>query len=97
MLRDLSQDERALADYMSELSELAFHAGWMDNLEHALWRAVEVGPSRYGHLDLTTMHIDKLKQLSASCGGWVCFDSATEETFVPMQQWRRIYESEHTQ
>src|SRR5215831_489433 len=92
MLKDLTQPQRALASYMSELSELAFSAGWIDNLEHALWRSVELGPYRFGHLDLKAVHIDKLKQLSASCGGWVRFDAKTEETFVSIEQWRLIYE-----
>jgi hypothetical protein len=92
MLEDLTPNQRALAAYMSELSEEAFSAGWMQDLEFALWRAVEVGPYRYGQLDLTTKHIENLKQLSASCGGWVCFYE-TEETFVPIKHWRQVYES----
>jgi len=91
MLKDLTPQQRALADYMSELSELAHSAGWMENLEHALWRAVESGPCRYGRLDLTAMHIDRLKQLSVSCGGWVEFHGDGEETFVPIERWRDLY------
>jgi len=65
----------------------------MENLEHALWRAVESGPYRCGRLDLTAMQIEKLKQLSASCGGWVEFHDDTEETFVPIERWRNIYQT----
>jgi hypothetical protein len=93
MLDDLTPNQRALAAYMSELSEEAFFAGWMQDLEFALWRAVEVGPYRYGGLYLTTTHIEHLKQLSASCGGWVRFYDETEETFVPIDHWRQVYES----
>lgn len=93
MLYDLTQPQLTLADYMSTLSELAYYAGWMENLEHALWRAVEVGPFRYGHLDLKAEHIETLKQLSASCGGWIFFDDNTEETFIPIEQWRHRYKS----
>ena len=93
MLKDLTPCQRELAEYMSELSELAFSAGWMENLEHALWRAVEEGPFRYGHLNLTTEQTEKLKQLSTSCVGWVLFSEDTEETYVPIELWRRLYNS----
>jgi hypothetical protein len=93
MLKDLTPHHLALAEYMSELSELAFSAGWMENLEHALWRAVEECPFRYGHLDLTTEQIEKLKQLSTSCDGWVLFSEDKQETYVPIELWRRLYDS----
>lgn len=92
MLKDLTSEQQALASYMSELSELAFYAGWMKNLEHALWRAVETGPFRYGHLDLTSEQIEKLRDLSVSCGGWVSFSESAEESFVPIQLWRQRYD-----
>ena len=50
MLTDLTPDQRALAEYMSELSEQAIHAGWIQNLEHALWRARTEGPFVYTRL-----------------------------------------------
>lgn len=36
MLNDLSPQQRELENYMSELSEHAYSAGWMDGLEFAL-------------------------------------------------------------
>ena len=76
---------------MSQLSEAAWSAQWMTNLEYALWRAVETGPYRYGQTDLTIEQIDKLKSLSSLCDGWIIFDDITEETFVPIKQWQEIY------
>lgn len=93
MLKDLDHDQRALAEYMSELSEQAYAAGWMVNLEHALWRAVEHGPYRYGNLQLTVDHVEALKRLSATCRGWICFRASDEETFVSIDQWLRIHGS----
>lgn len=95
MLKDLTPPQRVLADYMSELSELAYSAGWMENLEYSLWRSVETGPYRYGRLDLTAEQIEKLKQLSALCRGWICFDAEAEETFVPLERWKQIYATAH--
>ena len=37
MLRDLTPPQRQLADFMSDLSENAYCAGWMSGLEYALW------------------------------------------------------------
>jgi hypothetical protein len=91
MSKQLSLEAKNLADFMSQLSESAFSAQWMSNLEYALWRAVETGPYQYGQTDLTVEHIDKLKFLSSLCGGWIIFHDMTEETFVPIEQWQEIY------
>src|SRR5690348_8549344 len=81
----------ALRDYMSELSEEAYYAGWMTDLEYALWDAVEHGPRSYGRLELTQEHLGKLRELSAACGGWIRFpEDAAEEEFVPLETWKRI-------
>jgi hypothetical protein len=93
MLTDLTVEQRALADYMSSLSELAFYAGWMENLEHALWRAIVDGPFRYGQLDITAEQTARLKALSSFCGGWIIFDGALEEAFIPLSDWQSTYDS----
>ncbi|WMW81309.1 hypothetical protein RF679_03260 [Undibacterium cyanobacteriorum] len=93
MLRDLSEQQRALADYMSELSEAAFHAGWMEALEFELWEAVVTGPRRFGQLDISQDHILHLSELHKACGGWIRFDEEYEEIFVPTGEWlKRVAE-----
>jgi hypothetical protein len=94
MLTNLTPQQRELAQYMSELSESAYSAGWMDGLEQALWRAVIGGPCRYGDLTLTTAHIQKLKALSDACGGWIRFDDEQDECFVPMESWIQLNPAE---
>jgi len=94
VLASLTPQQRELAVYMSELSEQAFSAGWMEGLEQALWRAVTSGPYRYGYLTLTTAHVEKLKALSNACDGWIAFDDNLEECFVPLGQWVEQYPSE---
>ena len=69
----MSPEAAALREYMSSLSEEAWYAGWMMDLEYALWDAVEHGPRSYGRLDVTEQHIAKLRDLSAACGGWIRF------------------------
>ncbi|MDX2111702.1 MAG: hypothetical protein SFY80_15830 [Verrucomicrobiota bacterium] len=87
----MNPSAQALTDYMSELSEAAYFAGWMQGLEFALWRAVTEGPRRYGHLDITADHISKLRALSDVCGGWIVFDDETEETLIGLGEWRKLY------
>lgn len=91
MLSDLEPDQRALAEFMSDLSERAWCAGWQTGLEHALWRAVVSGPTRYGRLDITHDHIANLRTLSERCCGWICFDDLREETWVPFEEWQRLH------
>jgi hypothetical protein len=87
----MNPEAAALRDYMSELSEEAWYAGWMMDLEYALWDAVEHGPRSYGRLDITEQHIATLRELSVTCGGWIRFsDDARREEFVPLETWTRL-------
>ncbi|MBI2922011.1 MAG: hypothetical protein HYY18_13070 [Planctomycetes bacterium] len=87
----LSPAARMLADYMSDISEDAWCAGWMSGLEYALWRAVSEGPYQYGGVNLSNQHVERLRELSKACGGWIRFDDVAGETFVPIKEWQRIY------
>lgn len=93
MPRELSPDERALADYMSELSEEGYYAEWMHGLEFDLWRAVKTGPARYGRLDLTEEHLAALRGFAARCGGWIALDEEGEEGWVSFEEWERRFAS----
>lgn len=87
MIQELSPEQLTLARYMSNLSEEAYSADWMDGLEYDLWAAVVSGPRRYGRLDLTSSHVQILAELSQSCRGWIVFEAQREEVFVPMDKW----------
>jgi hypothetical protein len=89
----MKSEEKQLVDYMSDLSERAYCASWMDGLEYVLWNAIVTGPRKYGFLEITDEHIAKLKAMSDGCGGWIIFDDEKGETFVPLDKWLRIYES----
>lgn len=97
MLSELSPDQRELAEYMSELSEKAYHAGWYQGLEFDLWNAVTSGPQQFGRLNLTQEHIQRLRELSKQCGGWIIFDDEHEHTWVPILKWKRRYEQQSEQ
>ena len=93
MLNGLPRTQRELAEYMSELSELAYDAEWIEGLEFALWRAITGGPFKYGHLQLTNEHVQRLMQLSATCGGWILFNEVDEESFIPIEDWKQLVNS----
>jgi hypothetical protein len=82
--------QKRLDDYMSELSEQAFCAGWMNGLEFALWEVVLGARERYGFLAITAAHRETLRSLSEACSGWIVF--AEEETaWVPLDEWKRRF------
>ena len=83
MLKDLTPDQTRLAQLMSELSEKAYYAGWMSGLEYAL--------STFSSQD-----VRNLLRLSEACGGWIVFDDETEETWVPLAEWKRRFASWQT-
>ena len=97
MRSDLNEQQRALHAFMSELSEEAWHAGWMEDLEFELWRALVEAPFLYGNLLLNPAHVARLKQLSDACGGWIFFDDAREETFASADLWNCIYSARRSQ
>lgn len=92
MLTELDPDARKLADYMSELSEEAHFAGWLQGLEFELWDAIVGGPRDYGGLQITREHIRRLQELSALAGGWIVIDDVHEETLLPLVEWKERFE-----
>ncbi len=91
MLKDLNDAAFALASFMSDLSEAATCAGWMDGLEYALWNALVGGPRSYGWIELTDDQLDRLRTLSNAAGGWVVFDDEEEEALVPLDEWKQRF------
>ena len=80
-----------MADYMSELSELAYCAGWMAGLEFALWEVVEGQRSDYGLIVFTEVQRRELRLLSERAGGWIRFDDELEESFLPLEDWKHVF------
>ena len=91
MLKSLPPRARELAEYMSGISEAAYHAGWMLHLEYELWSIVLSGPRSYGRSVITQAEIDKLKALSQNAQGWIVFDDHKEESFVPLAEWQEMF------
>ncbi len=88
MLLDLTEDERLLAELMSDISERCYHAGWMKNLEYAVWNAVILGPRVYGQDKITLDDIEELNRRANQVGAWIYFDDEMEETTLSLDKWK---------
>jgi len=80
-----------LADLMSDISEEAYCAGWMANLEYVLWDAVLNGERQYGRYFIKQKDIDALITLSHLTDSWIYFDDDNEETAMPLNSWRERF------
>ena len=87
MLKDLAADQKILANFMSEISERCFSAGWMKDLEYVLWDALTTGPRKYGQDAISQNDITKLKSYCINADGWIIFDDNLEETGLSINEW----------
>lgn len=95
MLNDLIGPQKALADYISDLSEEANAAGWMAGLEFKLWEALEGKLKKYGRLEINKEILGRLKRLSDEANGWIYFDDIEEEKFVTFEEWQKIIKNKN--
>lgn len=93
MLNDLTKEQRILADFMSDLSEKCYSAGWLENLEYVLWDASITGERKFGQDIVSQQDIDQLNQLSNDCNCWIYFDDISEETAIELALWRQKFET----
>jgi|SRR5687768_4808343 hypothetical protein len=88
MTKDLTEDEKLLAAYMSDISERCYDAGWMENVEYALWEAIVSGPRNFGRGIITQSDIDQLTKLSNKVNSWIVFDNDMGEIAMPLDKWK---------
>lgn len=97
----LSPEQKELRDFMSDISETSYCAGWMRDTEYRLW-SFTVDPlddGDWGRMPIPTSARQALQSLSARVDGWICYvsdDAIPKEnwgaTFVPMPVWLAMYE-----
>lgn len=80
-----------LRDFMREISEDCYCAGWMSGLEFDLWDFAKKGVDKpYGLTEMPASWAVRLQHLSELCGGWWCWKKGEGEIFIPMAEWERI-------
>ena len=94
MLNALTSGQRQLADFMSDISEKCYYAGWLENLEYVLWDAIINGQRKFGHGIISQQDIDKLEQLSKDCNCWIYYNDITEETAIDLLLWRQKFDND---
>lgn len=75
----------ALRDYMSDLSEKYWSAGWLSNCEYDIWDAFITGEPHHG-FDLNREERDALKAYVIMLGGWHTYDE-----FLNLKDWLNKY------
>ncbi|WP_124543191.1 hypothetical protein [Piscinibacter terrae] len=86
---DLTREQQELADFLSQLSERSYRAGWMQGIESEVWVAMHAPDlGRVPLMKLTPEEVHRLHAMSAKCGGWIIFDEVHEESFIPIEEWR---------
>jgi hypothetical protein len=89
---DLSAAAWSLATCMSAISERAYCAGWLGDLEFKLWAEIERTPGVYTGFKLSDVERAALRALSDAAQGWIVFNSEHGETFVPLDDWRTRFD-----
>ena len=90
MLSEPTPEQRALAEYMSELSEEAYCASWMSGLEYALWEAVVRRRHAFGRLPFGTVEVERLRNLARECGDWIVFVRSPRPLIVVVRRTGRL-------
>jgi hypothetical protein len=89
----LTETQEALVALMSDISEEAYYASWMEDLEFVLWYAVLHGPFSYGRTFIDEQLIEQLAQLSKQTEGWIVFKDETWETPIVQAEWIELFRS----
>ena len=94
MIKDLTRQQQLLADFMSDISERCYYAGWMQNLEYVLWDSLINGERKYGHDNISKNDIDTLRDFSNKANAWIIFSDETEETAVDLHEWKKKFQKD---
>jgi hypothetical protein len=102
-MTEMTGDQEALMNFMSELSEDYYSACWLIDLEYSLWAVLEGDKSTFAGGSLKDAEIQKLRDLSNKCAGWIYWSDESEdrggqtwvkgETFMPLDEWKTRYEA----
>ena len=93
-MNNLTCEQRALAEAMSEVSETAYCAGWMRDTEYDVWRLLhEGGTWGQANADSLAMELSVVRAALEWAGCWIVWDDEHEEQPVSLDQWRPMYEA----
>ncbi|MEU6549000.1 hypothetical protein ABZ915_01765 [Streptomyces sp. NPDC046915] len=94
-MAELTPGQRALAEVMSEVSELAYRAGWMRGCEFDVWRLLHEG-GNWGMADAEQLAplLAEVRAARDRAGCWIVWgDDDPGEQAVPLAEWLPRYET----
>ncbi|MER7968085.1 hypothetical protein ABTX35_03560 [Streptomyces sp. NPDC096080] len=90
----LTPAQSALVDAMSEVSETAYCAGWLDGTEYEVWRLLHGPPRSWGQAgpELLAPALEAVRVAYRAAGCWILWDEAADgESPVGIERWRGLY------
>lgn len=76
---------------MQNISEDAYCAGWMKDLEISLWEIVLIHGRKYGMEVITSERASEIAELAKLAGGWFIWNDEIGETFIEMPDWLEMF------
>ena len=88
----MTPDQHELTWFMSGISEDAYCAGWMFDLEYSLWDIIH-NDGDFGMRKVTRGEKIEMLRLSQLIGGWIHWVEGEEnKSFINKKDWEKKYE-----
>ena len=81
----LTDPQWALYNFMSDISEECWCAGWLGGNEYDIWQVLHHGESPLANRHPNPRLLRLCQALSVEIGGWIIWTDSPQ--FVPMPQW----------
>lgn len=97
----MTDNQEALYQLMSDISEDCYCAGWMMGLELAIWGALQDGDRTYGMGEMDAEQLEQCRTLANEIDGWIVWVDDDDipglpscewgPRFLPMADWLALY------
>lgn len=91
-----AQLQRLLLNYISEISEEYFCAGWQDSIEFLLWDLFQQDYKDIKEHEfwrkIDQQELEDMRFLAEATNCWAIWDEEKEEMTIPLDQWIPIYQ-----
>jgi len=86
-MNEFTEDQQALYDLMSDLSEEYYFAGWILGCEYWLWK--ELSSNERNMYSITVEQKQALALAVDKAGGWIIWDDdANDPEFLTIDDWK---------
>ena len=93
-MAELTPEQRVLAEAMSDVSERAYCAGWMQDTEYEVWRLLHDGGGwGWAEAEYLAPEVEAVRAAFERAGCWIVWDDEHEEQPVTLEKWQPMYEA----